>query len=298
VDAGSYDVAYRRELDRRSWIEWGDSTRARRFLELPPVPPSGTVTEHTVKSDGFGARHLWVYTPPGYPDSCARGTGCDLVVAFDGGVYVDAIPLPFILDSLTAAGVIRATVALLVDDGSSSTRLADLANHARFGSLVGNTLMPWLHAHYRATTSDPARTIITGSSAGGLAAAFLALERPDLFGNVLSQSGAFWRGSEGSNGPPFEWLTSRYGAEPKRAIRFFLDVGSTESRGAMNGTAPSIRDANRRLNAVLTAKGYTVDYFEVPGGIHAPESWRLRLPAGLARLAAGFAVSGALRPSR
>jgi pimeloyl-ACP methyl ester carboxylesterase len=43
---------------------------------------------------------------------------------------------------------------------------------------------------------DPRRVIVTGSSAGGLAAAYVALMRPDLFGNVLSRSGAFWRGAE------------------------------------------------------------------------------------------------------
>ena len=32
--ATSFDSAYVVELDRRSWIEWGDSTRARRFLGL------------------------------------------------------------------------------------------------------------------------------------------------------------------------------------------------------------------------------------------------------------------------
>jgi len=32
--AESFDSAYASELDRRSWIEWGDSTRARRFLGI------------------------------------------------------------------------------------------------------------------------------------------------------------------------------------------------------------------------------------------------------------------------
>jgi len=36
--ASYFDVPYRRELDRRSWIEWGDSARARTFLKLPPPP--------------------------------------------------------------------------------------------------------------------------------------------------------------------------------------------------------------------------------------------------------------------
>jgi hypothetical protein len=90
--AESFDLAYRRELDRRYWIEWGDSTRARRFLKLPPVPPPGRVTEHIVNATGFGKRRVWVYTPPKYPESCAAGTGCDVVVAFDGGEYIDAVP--------------------------------------------------------------------------------------------------------------------------------------------------------------------------------------------------------------
>ena len=34
----SFDPAYVAELDRRSAIEWGDATRARRFLGLPPKP--------------------------------------------------------------------------------------------------------------------------------------------------------------------------------------------------------------------------------------------------------------------
>ena len=55
--------------------------------------------------------------------------------------------------------------------------------------------------------------------------------------------------------------------------------------GALGGAAPSLLDANRRLRDVLRAKRYAVDYLEVPGGEHSPESWRARLPVGLAALA-------------
>lgn len=284
ADPASFDIPYRRELDRRAWLEWGDSTRLRTFLHLPPVPPAGAVAEFQVDSKQYGRqRHVWVYTPPGYPASC--GASCPVLVAFDGGVYLGAIPLPDILDSLIASKAMPPTVALLIDNASSVERLADLANHQRFVAFVGNELMPWFREKWR-VTREPTRTIITGSSAGGLASAYLAYERPDLFGKVLSQSGAFWRGSEGSNDAPYEWLTARYSAAPRKPIRFFLDVGGKESAGAMNGAAPSILSANRRLRDVLRAKGYRVDYFEVPNGEHAPESWRLRLPVGLAALAA------------
>ena len=278
----SFDLSYRRELDRRSWIEWSDSARARTFLKLDALTPAGEVKEFRISDTLYRrSRRVWVYTPPGYPATC--GAGCSLLLAFDGGVYLDAIPLPTLLDSLTGTRAISPTVAVLVDNASSTERLADLANHAKFVAFVGDQLVPWVRGRWR-VSHDPARSTVTGSSAGGLAAAYIALRRPDLFGNVLSQSGAFWRGDEGSNTAPFEWLTTQYATEGMQQIRFFLDVGSTESTGAMGGTAPSILDANRRLRDTLRAKGYDVAYYEVTGGVHAPSTWRTRLPIGLAAL--------------
>jgi enterochelin esterase-like enzyme len=250
-----------------------------------PRSTPGRVAEYSISSSTYGrSRRLWVYTPPGY--SAEDTTRNDLVVAFDGDEYRADIPLPSILDSLLAAKAIAPTVAVLVDNASGAARLDDLANHEQFVTFVCDEVIPWVRDRWH-VTQDPHRTIITGSSAGGLAAAFLGLRRPGLFGNVLSQSGAFWRGAEGSNEAPFEWLTSQYASGPKRDVRFFLDVGSAETRGALNGTAPSILEANRHLRDVLREKGHEVTYTEVPGGEHRPESWRQRLPAGLVLLSHG-----------
>jgi len=126
---------------------------------------------------------------------------------------------------------------------------------------------------------------VTGSSAGGLAAAHAAFRHPEVFGNVLSQSGAFWRGNEGTNGEPYEWLTSRYAEAPRRDVRFVLEVGARETARALGGAAPSILESNRRLRDVLVAKGYPVAYAEVPDAGHGPEFWKLRLPEAIAALA-------------
>jgi len=48
-------------------------------------------------------------------------------------------------------------------------------------------VIPFVSAHYR-VTDDPAHTGIGGSSLGGAAALYLALNRPDLFGLALLQS--------------------------------------------------------------------------------------------------------------
>ena len=230
-------------------------------------------------------RQIWIYTPADYASHPTQTY--PLLVAFDGDEYRDTMPLPFILDTLGTKGRAPAFVAVLVDDGSGPVRIADLGNAHKMIDFLAAQLVPWVRAHYR-VTRDPSRVIITGSSAGGLASAFVALERPDLFGNVLSQSGAFWRGAEASNDPPYEWLTGEVARRPRRAVRFFLDVGALESRGALGGAAPSIRDANRHLRDALVTKGYAVTYTEVPGGQHAPEFWRMRLPVGIVTLTAGW----------
>lgn len=243
---------------------------------------AGRVESRVIQDSTFHrARRVWVYTPPRYQAS--GHAPYDLMIVFDGQEYLDAIPLPKMLDSLAAAGAAPPFVAVLVDDSTRGVRLGELANVASFASFVGDQLMPWVQRGWN-VTRDPHRTIITGSSAGGLASAFLALRRPDLFGNVLSQSGAVWRGPEASNAPPFEWLATQYAAAPRKDIRFVVDIGALETVHVLGGTGPSPVDASRRFVAALRAKGYPVTYTEVPNAAHAPQFWRPRLAGDIVSL--------------
>ena len=226
-------------------------------------------------------RKIWVYTPSGY--DAHSTTAYPLLVAFDGAEYQETIPLPRVLDSLAAARRAPAFVAVLIDDSSGGERIADLGNAHRMVDFLGRQLVPYVRAHWR-VTSDPHRVIITGSSAGGLASSYVALERPDLFGNVLSQSGAFWRGAEASNDAPYEWLATRVAQLPRRDVTFLLDVGALEDHVTLGGSGPNFRDATRRFHDALLAKGYPVTYTEVPGGQHAPQFWTPRLAPDLATL--------------
>jgi enterochelin esterase family protein len=209
------------------------------------------------------------------------------VVAFDGADYRDTMPLPMVLDTLLAAKRAPAFVALLVDDSLSGVRIAELGNAHRMADFLARQLIPWARRGWHVTT-DPKQVIITGSSAGGLAAAYAAFMHPELFGNVWSQSGAFWRGAEGANGSPYEWLTAQVKAAPKKPVRFMLDVGELEDHPTLGGSGPNFRDANRRFRDALVAKGYDVTYTEVPGGNHAPRWWQVRLPEGIVRLSASW----------
>jgi enterochelin esterase-like enzyme len=226
-------------------------------------------------------RRIWIYTPVEY--NAKREQPYPLIVAFDGDEYCELMPLPHILDSLTAFRLAPAFVAVLIDNGSGGVRIADLCNVAKMPEFLGRQLIPWVRQRWR-VTADPGQVIVTGSSAGGLGAAYVAFVRTDLFGNVWSQSGAFWRGAEGSNDSPWEWLTQQVLASPKKNIRFYLDVGALEDHRALGGSGPNFRDANRRFKDALVKKGYDVTYTEVPGGNHAEQWWRQRLAVGIVGL--------------
>jgi enterochelin esterase-like enzyme len=248
--------------------------------------PAGRVSSFVVFDSAYQRpRRLWVYTPPGFTAGAA--TTYPLIVAFDGDEYRDTMPLPQVLDTLLATHQAPAFIAVLIDDSASSIRIADLGNSARMIRFLGQQLIPWMRARWHVTT-DPHRVIITGSSAGGLASAYVAFERPDLFGNVWSQSGAFWRGAEASNGAPYEWLTAQVRAGPKHDVKFVLDVGALEDHLTLGGAGPNFLQAHRRFADALRAKGYDVTATEVPGGNHAPQWWRQRLGVGITQIASGW----------
>jgi enterochelin esterase-like enzyme len=113
------------------------------------------------------------------------------------------------------------------------------------------------------------------------------LRHPELFGNVLSQSGAFWSRKDGDNSG-YEWLTRQFAASPKLDLRFYLNVGVLED-GPAPENGPTMIVVNRHMRDMLLGKGYTVTYLEVAGA-HEPVSWRGTLADGLIALLGRSAV--------
>jgi enterochelin esterase-like enzyme len=278
-------------LNPRTWVspaddedpEWGFEN-VRSLFEGPGAPPqpwivrrpgvpSGTTELHRVGSEILGnERRVWVHLPPGYDPSRRYGT----LVVFDGWAYVNLVPTPTILDNLVAAGRIPPLVAVMPDSLSQEERSLELPCHLPFLEFLAAELLPWAHDRW-SLRDDPGGSIVAGSSFGGLAAVYAAFERPDLFGNAISQSGAFGWGAEGER--EHEWLTNRIEASEPRPGRFWLTIGALEGEDRPGG-GPSGLESNRRLRDVLTAKGCDVAYSEYAGG-HDYVCWRGSLSDGL-----------------
>ncbi|MDR0227197.1 MAG: enterochelin esterase [Burkholderiaceae bacterium] len=258
-----------------------DAFQGASVLELPQAPPQpwvaprpgvaqGRLEQHRLSSPLLGNdRDVWVYRPAGAAPQA-------LLLLFDGNAYARQVPTPTIIDNLMADGLIPSTAVVLLDNASPQARGRELPPNTVFARFLDEELMPWIGA--QGLGQPAARTVIAGSSYGGLASAYAGLVNARWFGNVLSMSGSFWWA------PPGEvagWVQRRYAEAPRReGLRFYLDAGRMErSRGGQDG----ILETNRHLADVLRAKGYEVTHAEHETS-HDYLQWQGSLGCGLVAL--------------
>jgi len=235
---------------------------------LPGVP-AGTLTEKTIESNILKERRKFtVFTPAAYDP---KGPPLRMLVLFDGGAYFDddIIPGHVILDNLIGEGKIPPTIAVFVDE---KNRDKELGCSDSFVDFVALDVVPKVRKEYH-VTADPAGVIIGGVSYGGLMSSYCALRHPEVFGNVLSQSGGYgWFPGCDDVKPPQGaepgWLTREYVKAPLRSVRFYLEAGCFEY-----GFTYSLLTENQRFRDVLQAKGYQVRYHEFSGA-HDYQGWR------------------------
>lgn len=276
-------------LNRTPWpADAPDKFAQESLLVLPDAPPQpwieprdgprGTLTTHRFVSRTLGnAREVTIYKPPGAVTKASAA----LLIVFDAHAYLGKVPTPTILDNLIAAGRMAPVTAVFVANPDSATRARELPCNPRFADALADELLPWLRTRI-GRLPQAGRTVLAGSSYGGLAAACTAFRRPEAFGAALSQSGSFWWSPTGQDGEAAEpeQFARLVAAAKKRPVRFYLSGGLFE--GGRPGS-PGILETTRHLRDVLTARGYRVTHEEHAAG-HDYVSWRGTLADGLQAL--------------
>lgn len=235
---------------------------------------AGTLEKFEIPSAALGSkRTITLYTPASYT---ARSSPLPLVLLFDGESYITDVAAPHILDSMIGRAVIPAVVVAFVD--TQGTRNEDLQPNEKYQRFIAADLVPWLRKHYR-IAKDPKLNVVAGSSFGGLAAAYTAFVHPEIFGNVLSQSGSFWWSptylQDVAPSPNAGWMVKKFAESTPKPLRFYMSVGLWEGAGMLSG--------NRILHSVLTGKGNEVIYSEVVSG-HNYANFQNTFPEGLIAL--------------
>ncbi|HEV2884702.1 MAG TPA: alpha/beta hydrolase-fold protein, partial [Pyrinomonadaceae bacterium] len=280
----------------RSAAELPGATPQSWFVTKPGTP-EGRVEKHQVKSNIQKLdRPFSVYTPANYK---ADGPPNALLILFDGEDLANRGHPVTTLNNLIAASKIPPTVAVLVEN-LPRRRIVDLVANPEFADFLATELVPWIRAHYN-VSKDAAKVVVGGFSAGGLAAPYVALRHPKVFGNAISISGAFWWSPEHNGGlcaarcpesgglgdysrdatTEGNFLVKEFLASPKLPLRFYLTAGTFEVDTA--GEGGLVLETTRHLRDVLLAKGYEVHYQQFVGG-HDGLSWRGALADGLINL--------------
>jgi enterochelin esterase-like enzyme len=159
-------------------------------------------------------------------------------------------------------------------------RLRDMVFHPEpFGRFLVHELLPWVEK-FAGIRCRPDRTALIGASGGGLCALRFALEYPEHFRLVLSQSGSLWAEDPIRHEPGT--VVSLILDRPRPApLRIYMEAGALETWGPYQGA--SLLSANRHVRDVLRLKGYRLTYREFSGG-HEFECWRQSLVDGLSTL--------------
>lgn len=270
----------------KSAVKNSDKFNLSSTLQLANAPKSdylqtknvshGTLQFHDFHSKLLNnSRRIELYTPPNFKP---QGQNVNLLFFFDGTDYLTKVPTPTILDNMQAIGKIAPTVAVFIDNPSYKTRAAELPPNPKFAKMLAEELYPWV-AQRVGINPSAKQTALIGSSYGGLAAAYVATEYPNIFGNVLAMSGSFWWKYDDAPSEQNNAIAYHLANTPKLPLKFFISAGSFETAGNEN----SILAASRHLKDVLAAKDYDATYREYGSG-HDYFAWQIILSDGLYEL--------------
>jgi enterochelin esterase family protein len=226
--------------------------------------PHGNVTSFRVPTDYFitgKERTIHLYQPP-------VNQPAPLLLVWDGQDYLKRARLDVIVDNLIAQGRVQPLALALVDNGGQKTRHLEYSCSDATLGFVQSRVLPLATENLNLVDihKNPGCYGVVGASMGGLMALYTGVRMPKIFGNVLSQSGAFsWAGLELVI---FDLLAQG----KKQPLNIWMDVG--------NYDIPGLLESNRKMNSLLNDRGYLTMYREYPAGHNYP-AWRDEIWMGL-----------------
>jgi enterochelin esterase family protein len=204
------------------------------------------------------------------------------VVVLDADLYVERVGWPQVIENLRAARSLQLTFAY-VSVADAAARHREFTCRDEYVLFLADELRPWAEAQ----TGACDRWFVMGLSLSGLAAAYSAWRRPDVFAGALCQSpSAWWRD---------EWLAAAVATGPAIQGRYWLSAGTSELQTDVRHPPTGLyqrtsqRESVGRLADRLRAAGAAVQLNEFDGG-HDPACWAAELPAALDWLLARPAI--------
>lgn len=221
-------------------------------------------------------RSYWVYLPPDYNKD--RTQPYPVFLFLDGSSYLDVIPAHCILEQLYEEHSIPPCIAIFLDSPDGIQRMIEYHCNVPFAEFLVNELLETVRtAHQLNMTNAPESTTIVGLSFSGLAAWFIGLTHPHMFGQVIAQSPSLEAIRAGDLD---RMIASNAHSNPK--THFILEAGTFETIPCdlefEDGAIQSLSSFQALENAhdLMKRKNYHISRHAFIGG-HDYVCWRVSL---------------------
>jgi enterochelin esterase-like enzyme len=229
-----------------------------------------TILHAEVESTHLGeTRNIQVYLPPKHDDHASY----PVLFLQDGDDYLNLGRLAtqanrMILDEAIDPFV---AVAISVDKDKRTSEYAPIGEHHQlYLRFFTDELLPYTEGEFPITT-DPEKRVLGGSSLGGTVSLHLAMQYPQQFRRVLSQSGAFLE-------PTLEIIRHTRSLSD---LQVYQTVGKAETAVPTHMGTLDLLTRNREVHHALLEKEARVHYSEQEGN-HTWGFWQKDLPQALA----------------
>ena len=266
------------------------SAAAYLFMRQPPqeAQPRAASVADLPRFETFGLalpalgvdRTLRVYLPPDYAD--CKDCRYPVVYFMDGQNVFDAATsyagewgADEVLDGLHQKHGL-AVIAVAIDHGGEA-RMQELSvwSHPEFAPAKGDayladligTVKPAVDARYR-TQTQPAATVIAGSSMGGLMAHAAVMRHPEVFGRALVFSPSYWFS------PAIAQETANTPLQPGQ--RVYIYVGGSEGDGMLSDAEAMATRWKAKLPDTAA-----LQFAAAAEAGHNEAAWRTALPEAL-----------------
>ena len=248
---------------------------SRRVWRRYPLPGTGGLGEITLLTGAVGRwpdrRRLLVALPP---DS-SRPTPRPVLYLHDGQNLFDRATshagdwgLVGTLNALAPEALAPIVVGIFHRGRRRRHEYDPFQGGERYLRFVAHVVKPAIDRWFL-TRSDPAGTVIAGSSLGGLISLYGFWRYPEVFGAAGVLSPSLWV----SNRAIFGWLERH----PPPPGRLYLDIGTGEGTEAVQ----DVRALKDWLETIGWREGPTLRYREDPGAPHHESAWGRRLREAL-----------------
>jgi len=256
----------------------------------------GTLETFELPSKVFDyARTVRVFLPPGYNEPANRERHYPVLYMFDGQNLFDAClaydhvhewQVDETVTRLVGEGKIEPLIVVGLDNAKEKRAFEYLpwkdniqnpggpaSGGDRMPEFLINEVMPAIAGKYRVATGKE-NTGIGGSSYGGIAALYVGISAPTVFGKVLAESPVLWPG----NGKLVR-ETSFLAMAPQRV---FMAYGGKEwdLPGANAAEVRMIQQVETNLKNSLMSPSEVKFVFD-PEAHHNEEAWAKRLPEAM-----------------